>query len=59
MLIKRRSLFPDRFFDDDFFNDFFNRPIRRRGRGMETIREEDGKYLVDINLPGFNKEMSQ
>ncbi len=57
MLIKRRSLFPDRFFDDDFFNDFFNRPIRRRGRGMETdVREEDGKYLVDINLPGFNKE---
>lgn len=58
MLIKRRNLLPYRFFADDFIKDFFETPIsKNRVRGMETdVKEIDGKYLLDINLPGFKKE---
>lgn len=40
---------------DDFFNDSFfsNKPVIKN---MKTdIREKDDKYLLDIDLPGFDK----
>jgi HSP20 family molecular chaperone IbpA len=47
-------------FDDNFFNDFFDLPVMpfRRDFGlMKTdIKEKDGNYLLDIDLPGFDKE---
>ena len=40
---------------DDFFNDpFFSR--KNENRLMKTdIREKEGSYLVDIDLPGYDK----
>ena len=56
------TVFSDRFFDT-FFADPF-RPARRgpayrpehRGMMRTDIREEEGRYLLDIDLPGFKKE---
>lgn len=46
---KRFDLFDD-FFDDDFFS-------RKQPSLMKTdIREKKDKYLIDIDLPGFEKE---
>ncbi len=51
MLVPRRNfdLFDD-FFDDEFFS-------KREKNLMKTdIREKGDKYLLDIDLPGFEKE---
>lgn len=51
MLVPRRNfdLFDD-FFDDDFFN-------KKEKSLMKTdIRETNDKYIIDIDLPGFEKE---
>ncbi len=53
MLVPRRNSFDlfDNFFGDD---DFFTRPEHHL---MKTdIKEKKDKYLLDIDLPGFNKE---
>lgn len=59
------SLIPGRNFGvSDFsslFNDMFSDPFFRGGRtqmpSMRTdIREEEGRYLLDMDLPGFEKE---
>ena len=52
MLVPRRNSFNlfDNFFDDDFFE-------RKENSLMKTdIREQKDKYIVDIDLPGFQKE---
>ena len=52
MLVPRRrfDLFDDFFNDDDFFS-------KRQPSLMKTdIREKKDKYLIDIDLPGFEKE---
>ena len=52
MLIPRRNnfdLFED-VFGDSFFNDHENQFMRT------DIREKDDKYLIDIDLPGYEKE---
>ena len=52
MLVPRRNncdLFDD-FFEDDFF------PRKERNLMKTDIREKDDKYLVDVDLPGFEKE---
>lgn len=52
MLMPRRNDFD---LWDDFFNDSFfsNKPVIKN---MKTdIREKDDKYLLDIDLPGFDK----
>ena len=52
MLVPRRSNF-DIF--DDFFEDGF--PSKKERNLMRTdIREKKDKYLIDIDLPGFDKE---
>jgi len=52
MLVPRRKfdLFDDFFNDDDFFS-------RKQPSLMKTdIREKKDKYLIDVDLPGFEKE---
>ncbi len=52
MLVPRRNSFDllDDFFDDSFFT-------RKEKNLMKTdIRELKDKYIVDIDLPGFNKK---
>ena len=52
MLVPRKNSF-DLF--DDFFEDGFFR--RRENNLMKTdIREKNGNYIIDIDLPGFEKE---
>ena len=47
---KRFDLFDDLFNDDDFFS-------RKQPSLMKTdIREKKDKYLIDVDLPGFEKE---
>ncbi len=51
--VKRNSVF------DDLIDDVFGMPGFTSGTGalMKTdIREKDGNYLLDIDLPGFKKE---
>ena len=42
---------------DDFFgNDFFQTPSLRSANFRVDVTEEADKYLVEAELPGFNKE---
>lgn len=47
---------------DDFFGDMFDDPFFKRGYApqnqlMKTdIRERDGQYLLEIEVPGFSRE---
>ena len=55
MLI-RNNLFDD-FFGDMFDDPFFNRGYAPQNQLMKTdIRERDGQYLLEIEVPGFTKE---
>jgi len=52
----------DPFWDvDDMFNRFMMRPILREGMEIEPqikmdVKEVDGKYLVNAEIPGVNKD---
>lgn len=52
MLVPRRNSFDifDDFFDEGFF------PKKERNLMKTDIREKKDKYVVDIDLPGFEKE---
>ncbi len=52
MLVPRKNEFDlfDNFFDDGFFTK------RERNMMKTDIREQKDKYIVDIDLPGFEKE---
>lgn len=56
MLLRKRTnnLF------DDFFGDFFEDPFFSQSTApqiMKTdVREKDGQYLLDIELPGYEKK---
>ena len=52
MLVPRRNGFG--FFEDFFEDEFFKG--RTRDLMRTDIREKDDKYIVDIDLPGFEKE---
>jgi len=53
------SIFTDNFIDT-FFDDMFDFPTSSKDHklpGMNTdIRELDGKYQIEIELPGYSKE---
>ncbi len=52
-------LIPRRRNEFDLFDDMFRDPFftRQENRLMRTdIKEKDGKYIVDIDLPGYEKE---
>lgn len=52
----------DQFLDiDDMFNRFMMRPFMREGMELEPqikmdVKEADGKYLVNAEIPGVNKD---
>lgn len=47
----------NRDFFDDMFDDMFRAPVFGGEQLMKTdITEKDGKYLLDVELPGYNKE---
>ena len=52
MLVPRRNDFDflDNFFEDDFV------PRKERNLMRTDIRELDDKYIVDVDLPGFEKD---
>ena len=52
MLVPRRNSFDlfDDFFEDDFF------PKKEKNLMKTDIREKKGKYIIDMDLPGFEKE---
>lgn len=52
MLVPRRNNFD---FFDDFFEDDFSKG-RTRNLMRTDIREKKDKYIIDIDLPGFEKE---
>lgn len=55
MLI-RNNLFDD-FFGDMFDDPFFNRRYVPQNQLMKTdIRERDGQYLLEIEVPGYTRE---
>ncbi|HJC23426.1 MAG TPA: Hsp20/alpha crystallin family protein [Candidatus Eisenbergiella merdavium] len=55
MLI-RNNLFDD-FFGDMFDDPFFNRGYVPQNQLMKTdIREKDGQYLLEIEVPGYTRE---
>ena len=42
-----------------FFDDLFEEPIFKNNNAtvMKTdVKEQDGRYMIDIDLPGYNKE---
>ena len=55
MLVPRRNNFDlfDDFFEDDFF------PRRERNLMKTDIREMKDKYIIDVDLPGFEKDNIQ
>jgi HSP20 family protein len=51
-----RSLIPDGLWEN-FFETGFLSPMEFASKGMRVdIREEDDRYLLEADLPGFNKE---
>ena len=52
MLVPRRNTFD--VFDDFFENEFF--PRKERNLMKTDIREQKDKYIIDVDLPGFEKE---
>lgn len=52
MLVPRRGNFDlfDDFFDEDFF------PRKEKNLMKTDIKEDKNRYLLDIDLPGFEKE---
>ena len=55
------SLTPRTNFGLNFFDDIFSHPFFRGSESMQMpsmktdVREKDGMYLLDIDLPGFDK----
>ena len=42
---------------DDMFDDMFRAPVMNNNTLMKTdIHEKDGKYILDIEVPGVKKE---
>lgn len=47
-------MLPSRMFLDDFFDDFM---VRSDNQLMQAdIAEEDGKYIIEMDMPGLKKE---
>lgn len=58
MLVPRKNSFDlfDDFFDEDFFPTHEFLPRKGRNLMKTDIKEKKDKYLLDIDLPGFEKE---
>lgn len=54
MMLQRRRSFGSNLFDEVLSNPFFN---GIDNEVMKTdVKEKDGSYVLDMDLPGFNKE---
>lgn len=47
-------LLPSRFYSDDLFDDFFK--PKASGNMKCDVYEKDGKYHVEMEIPGYKKE---
>lgn len=56
MLMMPRKNFGFDLFDEMFRDPFFSRMDNKNGMMKTDIKEQDGAYLMDIDLPGFQKE---
>lgn len=58
MLVPRRNTFDlfDEFFDDDLFPKHEVFAKKERNLMKTDIKEKKDKYILDIDLPGFDKE---
>ena len=58
MLVPRKNSFDlfDDFFDDEFFPRHEFMPKKERNLMKTDIKEKKDRYVLDIDLPGFEKE---
>lgn len=58
LLTNRVNQFFNNFFDDSFFDDlFFDIPVFEDGLRMKAdVKETEGGYMIDMELPGYAKE---
>ncbi len=58
MLVPRKNSFDlfDDFFDDEFFPRHEFMPKKERSLMKTDIKEKKDRYVLDIDLPGFEKE---
>ena len=56
MMMPRRNSFGLDLFDEMFKDPFFSRADNTKAVMKTDIKEKDGDYLMDIDLPGFQKE---
>ena len=56
MLMMPRRNFGFDLFDEMFKDPFFSGMDSKNGMMKTDIKEQDGAYLMDIDLPGFQKE---
>ena len=56
MMVPRRSSFGLDLFDEMFKDPFFSRMDSNKNVMKTDIKEQDGDYLMDIDLPGYAKE---
>ena len=58
MLVPRKNSFDlfDDFFDEDFFPRHDLMPKKERNLMKTDIKEKKDRYILDIDLPGFEKE---
>ena len=50
------SLLPEKFYLDDFFDDFVPMPKMPKNQMKCDIYEKGGKVHIELDVPGFNKE---
>ena len=50
------SLLPEKFYLDDFFDDFVPMPKMPKNEMKCDIYEKENKYYVEMDLPGFKKD---
>lgn len=50
------SLLPEKFYLDDFFDDFVPMPKMPKNEMKCDIYEKGGKVHIELDVPGFNKE---
>lgn len=51
------SLLPNKFYLDDFFDDFYAMPKFPKTEMMKTdVYEKNGDVHIEMDVPGFNKE---
>lgn len=54
--MKITSLLPEKFYLDDFFDDFVPMPKMPKNEMKCDIYEKGGKVHIELDVPGFNKE---